>query len=258
MAKKGLEVLGIDIGTDEIKGCIVDTEHGKFSSEIKTVKIKSTSTHKVISAIHKLVSKEFNWDGPIGCAIPEAVTKGVSLSSRRLDSSWEATDAQHLISEITGSEVGVINDADACGIAELKFGAGRDQSGVIIVLTVGKGIGSAIFSDGKLFPNTELGMMEIRGITAQQRASNKSRKEEGLGRKAWAKRIEFVLEAYEQMFHPDLFILGGQISKKAEKTLPHIKINTPIVGASLENEATLVGAAVYAADLMQGQKVFYM
>lgn len=258
MAKKGMEVLGIDIGTDEIKGCIVDTENGKFSSEIKSVKLKSTSTHKVISAIHKLVSKEFNWEGPIGCAIPEAVTKGVSLSAKRLDASWESTDVQHLISEITETSVSVINDTDASGIAELKFGAGRDQSGVIIVLTVGKGIGSALFSDGRLFPNSELGMMEIRGLTAQERASNKSRKQEGLGRKAWAKRIEFVLEAYEQMFHPDLFILGGQISKKAEKTLPYIKINTPIAGASFESEASIVGAAVYAADRAQGLKVFYM
>ncbi len=254
-----MKVLGIDIGTAAIKACIFDTTKGKYTSEIVTKKVKEgTSPHKIVSRVHQIVSSEFAWRGPIGIAIPESVRRGRVLSARRLDSAWEDMDATDLFSEVIDTDVYFLNDADAGGIAELHVGAGKNEAGVVMFLTVGTGIGSALFIDGQLVPNTELGLIELRGISAQDRASNKSRKEEGINRKAWSKRLEFVLNAYEQIFHPDLFIIGGQLSKNAEKTLPYIKIQTPVKPAAFENDASMVGAALVAADQKRDQKVFYL
>lgn len=254
-----MQVLGVDIGSSEIRGCVIDTTEGRAVSEVHAIDgLKSASPHKVASNLHKLVAKHFQWSGLMGVAIPEAVRGGVTFSGRRLDPAWESTDAEHLFSEITGNQVVVVNDADAGGIAEVKFGVGRDQKGVLIMLTIGTGIGSALFVDRKLVPNTELGLMEIRGVTAQDRASNRTRKQEGLTRKTWAKRVEFVLQRYERIFHPDLFIIGGQLSRKAEKTLPYIKVRTPLRAASFQGDASMVGAAVVAADQRKGEKVFYL
>lgn len=242
-----MEVLGIDIGSYGIKGAIVDTEKGKILSEKKsTDKIEDTRPHKLISKLHKIV-KKFDWDGPVGCAFPAATRKGIILSSERINEAWVDADAEHLFSEITGCKVSVINDTDATGLAEINFGVGKNVAGTVLVLTVGTGIGSSLFVNGILVPNTELGLIEVKGISVEDRASNKVRKEEGIQKKTWAKRLQFVLEHYEQIFHPELFILGGQLSKKAEKTLPYIKLNTRFKAAKFLNEASIVGAAYYAA-----------
>ena len=205
--------------------------------------------------MHQIVTKEFEWDGPVGCAFPAPVNKGIVLSAKRVDSSWVDASAQQLFSEITENEFSVVNDTDATGLAEMHFGAGQNQEGVTIVLTVGTGIGSSLFMDGRLVPNTELGLMEVRGITVEDRASNKSRKEEGVRKKTWAKRLELVLEHFEKIFHPDLFILGGQLSRKADKTFPFIKINTAFKAASFLNDASIVGAAMVAAH--KRNKLFF-
>lgn len=252
-----MEVLGIDIGSYGIKGAIVDTEKGEIISTKKTTdKIDDTRPHKLISKLHKVV-KKFDWDGPIGCAFPAATSKGIVLSTNRIDPGWVDADADHLFSEITGCKVSVVNDTDAIGLAEMKFGVGRGQRGTVIVLSVGTGIGSSIFIDGTLLPNSELGQMEIKGITIEERASNRARKEEGIRKKTWAKRLELSLEHYENLFHPDLFILGGQLSKKADKTFPYIKIKTKFKAASLLNNASIVGAAYYAASVQIRNKEFY-
>lgn len=252
-----MEVLGIDIGSYGIKGAIVDTEKGEIISPKKsTDKIDDTRPHKLISKMHKVV-KKFNWDGPIGCAFPAPVRKGIILSASRVDEAWADADADHLFSEITGCNVKTINDTDATGLAEMTFGVGKGQRGTVIVLTVGTGIGSSLFVDGILVPNTELGQISIKGITIEERASNKARKEEGIQRKTWATRLQFVLEHYEKLFHPDLFILGGQLSKKANKTFPYIKLNTKFKAADLLNDASIVGAAYYAASLQKRDKEFY-
>jgi polyphosphate glucokinase len=201
------------------------------------------------------VKNEFNWEGPVGCAFPAPVTKGIVLSTKRVHDTWVDADAEQLFSEITDNPVSVINDTDATGLAEMYFGSGQNQEGLTIVLTVGTGIGSSMFMDSKLVPNTELGLMEIRGITIEDRASNKSRKEEGIRKKTWAKRLQLVLEHFEKIFHPDLFILGGQLSRKADKTFPYIKINTTFKAASFQNDASIVGAAMVAAS--RNDKVFY-
>lgn len=250
-----MDVLGIDIGSYGIKGCIVDTEKGEIISDRKsTPPLDDTTPHKVLAQMHQVVCNNFNWKGPVGCAFPAPVNKGIVLSSKRIDDSWVDVDAEQLFSEITDNPVSVINDTDATGLAEMHFGAGKNQAGVTLVLTVGTGIGSSIFMDGRLIPNSELGLMEIRGITVEERASNKSRKEEGIRKKTWAKRLQLVLEHFEKIFHPNLFILGGQLSRKAEKTFPYIKINTAFEPAEFRNDASIVGAAMIAST--QKDRVF--
>lgn len=252
-----MEVLGIDIGSYGIKGAVVDTDKGQFVSEKRTTeKLDDTRPHKIISQLHKVVSS-FEWDGPIGCAFPAAVSRGIVLSSTRVDKSWIEADANHLFSEITGCPVSVINDTDATGLAEMQFGVGKGQSGTVVVLSVGTGIGSALFVDGILVPNTELGQIEIRGISIEERASNRIRKEEGIRKKTWGKRLQLVLEHLEDLFHPDLFVLGGQLSKKADKTFPYMKIKTSFKAASLLNDASIVGAAYYAALVTEGSGEIY-
>lgn len=248
-----MEVLGIDIGSYGIKGCIVDTEKGEIISERKsTPPLEDTTPHKVLAQMHQIVNREFEWDGPVGCAFPAPVNKGIVLSANRIDDSWIDADAEQLFSEITDNEVSIINDTDATGLAEMHFGAGQNQEGLTIVLTVGTGIGSSLFMDEQLVPNTELGFMEVRGITVEERASNKSRKEEGIRKKTWARRLQLVLEHFEKIFHPNLFILGGQLSRKANKTFPYIKINTTFKPAVFENDASIVGAAMIAGDKTNG------
>jgi polyphosphate glucokinase len=251
-----MNVLGIDIGSHGIKGCIVDTEKGEIISERKsTPALTDTTPHKVLAQMHQIVRNEFAWKGPIGCAFPAPVNNGIVLSAKRIDTSWVDTNAEQLFSDITDNPVTVINDTDATGLAEIHFGAGQHQEGLTIVLTVGTGIGSSLFMDGQLVPNTELGIMEIDGITIEERASNKSRKEEGIPKKTWAKRLELMLEHFEKVFHPTLFILGGQLSQKTEKTFPYIKITTTFKPADFQNDASIVGAAMIAGN--KKNEIFY-
>lgn len=253
-----MEVLGIDIGSYGIKGCVVDTEKGEILSDrYSTPPLDDSSPHKVLSSLHEVVKKHFRWEGRVGCAFPAPIRNGIVLSAKRIESSWRDADAEQLFSEITDNKVTVINDTDATGIAEMNFGSGAGQDGLVIVLTVGTGIGSSLFMDGKLVPNTELGLIDIRGISIEERASNKSRKEEGIRKKVWAKRLQLVLETYEKIFHPSLFVLGGQLSRKADKTFPFIKINTAFKAASFLNDASIVGAAMVAANDEKEDKVFY-
>lgn len=245
-----MEILGIDIGSYGIKGCIVDTEKGAIlSKRFSTPPLEETAPHKVLSSMHDIVNKHFKWDGPVGCAFPAPVNNGVVLSTRRIETAWVDTDAEQLFSEITGNPVTVINDTDAAGIAEMRFGAGKNHpDGTVIMLSVGTGIGSSLFRNGQLIPNTEFGLIEIKGISIEQRASNKTRKEEGIGRRTWGKRLQQVLETLEYIFHPDLFVLGGQLSRKADKTFPYIRINTSFLPAEFQNDASIVGAAMLASD----------
>lgn len=243
-----MEVLGIDIIGKSIKGAIVDTEKGEIVSGKKsTDNVEDTRPHKLISKLHKVV-KKFDWKGPVGISFPAATNKGIILSTTRINEAWIDADAEHLFSEITGCKVSVLNQTDATGIAEMTFGVGKKASGTVIVLNIGEGIGSSIFVDGNLVPNTELGQIEIKGIKIEDRASNTVRKEEGVKKKTWAKRLQFVLEHYEHLFHPDMIILGGQLSKKPEKVMPYIKISTKLKPAEFGRDASIVGAAYYAAQ----------
>jgi polyphosphate glucokinase len=166
------------------------------------------------------------------------------VSDRNIDHTWIGTDAKSLFESVTHDKVTVINDADAAGLAEVRFGAGRDQKGVVVVLTLGTGIGSALFVDGKLVPNTEFGHIEVRGKDAEWRASDKVRIEREMSWKKWAGRVDEFLHILEKALYPDLIIIGGGASKNASKFIPHLTINAPVVPAQLLNEAGIVGAAL--------------
>lgn len=251
-----MEVLGIDIGSSGIKGCIVDTQKGEImSGQYSTSPLEDTSPPKILSRLHQVVKKNFDWKGPIGCAFPAQVSHGNVVSATRIDASWVDVDAEQLFAEITGLPVTIINDTDATGIAEMRFGAGKHQDGLVIVLTVSTSIGSSLFMDGRLIPNTELGQIKIQGIPIDEWASYKTRKEESMGKKTWASRLQDALEIYERIFHPDLFILGGQLSRKADKVFPYIKINTSLKPVNFRNEASIVGAAMVATN--KKETIFY-
>ena len=242
-----MEVLGIEISTSKIKGAIVDVSNGELTTKIITVDpVKELEPHKLVSRIHKL-SKKIGWKGLIGCTFPAPVRKGIVLRTEGIDDRWVDVDAEHLFSEITHGDATVVNYADAVGLAEMNYGSGRSKKGTILVLTIDETIGSSLFYDGRLVPNLELGQIELRGITVEDRASNKVRKEEGISSKAWGTRIQYILENYEKILHPELFIIGGSASKKYNKIFPHINVNTKCKAATFVKEAGIVGAAFYAS-----------
>jgi polyphosphate glucokinase len=193
----------------------------------------------------------FGWTGPVGLTFPGVVTGGSTIrTAANVDKSWIDTDARALFSErLGGLPVTVVNDADAAGVAEMNFGAGKDRKGTVILLTFGTGIGSAVFVDGVLVPNTELGHLELHGHDAEKKASSKAREDEELTWEHWAHRVQKYLAHVEMLFSPELFIVGGGVSRKAQKFLPHIEgIKAEIVPAQLQNNAGIVGAAMRAAE----------
>ncbi len=245
-----MEVLGIDIGGSGIKASVVDTETGTLLGERFRIPTPAdTSPPKIMSRIHD-IRTHFQWEGPIGVAIPESVRYGVVQQANNLDGSWVDVNAQELFEQTTDCPVAVLNDADAAGVAEMKFGAGENQKGVVILLTVGTGIGSALFMEKKLVPNTELGHLLVGNNQAGDYASERTRINEGLKRREWAKRLEEVLQFYERIFYPDLFIISGGMSDQADKTLPHVDIRTPLVPAAFLNNAGIAGAAIVAAEMI--------
>jgi polyphosphate glucokinase len=178
--------------------------------------------------------------------LPAVVQHGIARSAANIDAGWIDLDADALLSRVTGRSVGVVNDADAAGVAEMRFGAGRDQQGVTVMITLGTGIGSALFVDGVLVPNTEFGHLHLHGGDAEDYAAELVREREDLSWKAWAHRIEKYVHLLERLLSPDLIIVGGGVSKKSEKFLPYIECHTPIVPAAMHNDAGIVGAALFA------------
>ncbi len=249
-----MDVLGIEIGSSKIKGAIVDVHKGELLTKITSLEPdQNLEPHKLVSAIHKL-SKKMDWKGPIGCTFPAPIRKGVVLRTDKIHESWEDVDAEHLFSEITNGSVKVVNYSDAVGIAEMKFGSGNGKNGTVLVLTIEDNIGSSLFFNGELIPNMELGQIELRGVSVQDRASSKVRKEEGISSKQWAARIHYILENYERIFHPELFIIGGKASKKANKIFPYINVNTKVKSTTFLNEAGIVGAATFAYQSLQATR----
>ncbi len=245
-----MEILGIDIGGSGIKGAIVDTETGALVEERYRIATPSPSKPSAVGDVVAAIVDHFKWNGAIGCTFPAVVKRGVVYSAANVDDSWIGTDAQRLFQRKTGNPVVVLNDADAAGIAEMEFGVGKGHDGIVFILTLGTGIGSAIFVNGELMPNTELGHIQIRGKDAEHRASDKVRKDKDYSWKKWSKRLNEVLEYLEFLFTPDLFILGGGVSKKHDKFLHQLKTKADIVPASLRNDAGIVGAALAARNLV--------
>lgn len=243
-----MQVLGIDIGGSGIKGAIVDVTEGKLVSERIRLPTEHPATPQSVANQLKTVIDEFGWQGPVGCGLPGVVQQGVARTAANIDDGWIGVDAQALLSSATGCPIHLMNDADAAGLAEARFGAGRGQQGVVLMVTVGTGIGTALFSDGQLFPNTELGHLIMNGIEAEHFASDRARKQGGLDWPTWAARLDNVLHTYCDLLWPDLIILGGGISKKPERYLHLLTQRVPVVTATLLNQAGIVGAAVFASE----------
>jgi polyphosphate glucokinase len=245
-----MKLLGIDIGGSGIKGAIVDTESGEFVTERLRIPTPQPAKPEAVADVVKQIADSFAWEGPIGCTFPAVVRHGVTLTAANVDDDWIGADAEKLLRDVTGRPVVVLNDADAAGIAEMTFGAGRDHDGLVIILTLGTGIGSAIFMKGVLVPNTEFGHIKVRGKDAEHRASDKIRQENEYSWKKWGKRLSEYFQYLEFLFTPDLFIIGGGVSKKYEKFFPHIHCHTELVPAELRNDAGIIGAAMAAKDLL--------
>jgi polyphosphate glucokinase len=246
-----MEILGIDIGGSGIKGAPVDVEKGELQGERQRLETPQPSIPEAVGKTVAEIVRHFNWQGPIGCTFPAVIKNGVAYSAANVDSSWIGFNGQALFEKQTGCPVLLLNDADAAGIAEMEFGAGRGERGVVIMLTFGTGIGSAIFVDGQLVPNTEFGHMEIRGKDAEDRASDRAREEKDLSWEKWARRVNEFLGRMELLFSPDLFIFGGGISKKYERFSPLLQTQAKIVPAEMLNEAGIIGAAIAAKALVK-------
>ncbi|WP_327727969.1 ROK family protein [Streptomyces sp. NBC_00487] len=245
-----MHIFGVDIGGSGIKGAPVDLDLGDLADERYKVLTPQPATPDLVADGVKEVVDHFGWTGPVGITFPGVVTGGATIrTAANVDKSWIDVDARALLSERIGDlPVTVVNDADAAGVAEVQFGAGRDRRGTVILLTFGTGIGSAVFSDGVLVPNTELGHLELHGHDAETRASTKAKDDHELTWEHWAKRVTKYLAHVEMLFSPELFIIGGGVSRKSSKFLHLIEdIKAEIVPAQLQNNAGIVGAAMRAA-----------
>lgn len=238
---------GIDVGGSGIKGGIVDLSTGLLIGErFKLLTPQPATPPAVAKAIAEVVN-EFGWTGPLGVTYPGVITHGVAQTAANVDKSWIGTNARDVISaELGGQQVTILNDADAAGLAEERYGAGANQSGLVVLLTFGTGIGSAVIHNGTLIPNTELGHLEVGGKEAEHRAASSVKERNGWSYQKWAKQVTRVLVAIENTIWPDLFIAGGGISRKADKWLPLLESRTPVVAAALQNTAGIVGAAMAA------------
>ncbi|WP_103350458.1 polyphosphate--glucose phosphotransferase [Amycolatopsis sp. CA-128772] len=242
---------GIDIGGSGIKGALVDLEKGRLIGDRIRIETPKPSTPSAVAdVVHDIVTQA-GWDGPVGVTLPAVVKKGVAHTAANIDKQWIGTDADALFAKRLGrsvDQIAMLNDADAAGMAEIRFGDPVARKGVTALLTFGTGIGSAVFQDGKLVPNTEFGHLEIDGHDAEKRAAASVKDNEGLSYPEWAKRVHRYLTVLENLIWPDLFIVGGGVSKKAEKWVPLLDIRTPVLVASLQNNAGIVGAAAAAAE----------
>jgi polyphosphate glucokinase len=242
-----MEIFGIDVGGSGIKGAPVNVETGALAAERFRLPTPEGARPGEVADTIKELLEHFQWKGLAGAGFPAVVQNGVVRTAANIHHSWIGTNAQSLFSERAGCPVYVLNDADAAGIAEMAFGIGRHYpKGVVIMITVGTGIGTALFVDSLLVPNTELGHIEIRGKDAESRSSDAARQRKEQSWEKWAARLSEHLERLEALFWPDLFIIGGGISKTSEKFFPYLKLHTPFVAAELLNTAGTVGAAMYA------------
>jgi polyphosphate glucokinase len=244
---------GVDVGGSGVKGGIVDLDTGHLVGDRFKILTPQPATPKAVAETIRDVVRHFQWTGPLGVTYPGVVTDGVARTAANVDKSWIGINASEVISgELDGQQVTVLNDADAAGLAEVKFGAGKDKTGLIILLTFGTGIGSAVIHNGVLLPNTEFGHLEVGGMEAEHRAAASIKEKKEWSYKRWAPEVTKVLVAIENALWPDLFIAGGGISRKADKWLPLLKNRTPVVAAALQNTAGIVGAAIAAQVALTG------
>src|SRR3954451_1701180 len=239
---------GVDIGGSGIKGAIVDLETGDLATERVKYLTPNPSTPELVAEVVARLVREAGWAGDLGATFPAVIKNGVAKSAANVDKSWIGTDVDKVFTDITDCDVTVLNDADAAGIAEARFGAAKGVGGVVIMLTFGTGIGSALLLDGQLVPNTEFGHLELDGHDAEKRAAASVKDNEDLSYPKWAKRVAHYMAHVERLFTPDLFVVGGGVSKAAEKWVPLLDVATPVKPAQLLNNAGIVGAAMAAHE----------
>lgn len=247
-----MRVLGIDIGGSGIKAAPVDLGTGRLTAERLRVPTPDPATPAAVGDVVRELVRQLRWRGSIGCAFPAVIRNGIACTASNIDASWIGTHVDKLLTRKTGRPVRVLNDADAAGLAEVHFGAARSKRGTILLLTIGTGIGSALIVDGRLVPNTELGQLRLHGDIAERRASDRARKRKDLSWKRWAHRLDEYLRHLELLFSPDLFILGGGVSRKHARFLHRLDTRARVVPARLRNEAGIIGAALGTRYLAMG------
>lgn len=244
-------ILGVDIGGSGIKGAIVDTSSGLMIGERHRIATPQPATPEAMAQTLKQLVDHFEWSGPIGCGFPATIHHGVAFSAANIDASWIQTPVDRIFADATGCPCYVVNDADAAGMAEMRFGAGQGRQGVVMLITIGTGLGSAIFVNGHLHPNTELGHLLMKGDIAEQYCSDAARQREDMSWEKWGKRFNRYLKRLEFLFNPDLFILGGGTAQRFERFSEMLDLRTEVVPAASLNQAGIIGAALYAASLEQ-------
>lgn len=241
----------MDIGGSGIKGCLVDLDEGRLVGERLRIETPQPSRPEPVYGVVAEIVGSFGWDGRVGVTFPGVMKSGVAHTAANVDKSWIGTDVDAGLSRLVPGSVETLNDADAAGLAEMRYGAGRDRRGVVLMLTFGTGIGSALFVDGQLVPNTEFGHIQVDGEDGELRASAAAREREELSYPEWARRVDRYLDVLEAGLWPDLIIVGGGVSKKARKWVPLLSTRTPVVPAELQNDAGIVGAALAAAEHLE-------
>jgi polyphosphate glucokinase len=241
-----MNVFGLDVGGSGIKGAPVDIRTGTLLSERFRIPTPQPATPAAMVAVAAQVVAHFDWQGPIGCGFPAVVKGGIVHTAANIDQSWIGYDLQRTLEDAVGQPVRAVNDADAAGMAEMRWGAGRGVEGVVLMVTLGTGIGTALFVKGQLVPNTELGHIEIRGKEAEKRAADRVREQKELSWKEYAVRVDEYLDTMERLFWPDLIIVGGGVSKDADKFFPKLSSRVKVVPAQMLNNAGIAGAALAA------------
>jgi polyphosphate glucokinase len=249
LSKHGLP-LGIDVGGSGIKGAPVDLSTGDFAARRQRIDTPVPSTPEAVAEVINQIVDHFDdvrGDSPIGVTIPGVVTHGVVRSAANIDKAWLDFEAEPMLEKVLGHDIVLVNDADAAGVAELHYGAAKGQRGLVIMTTLGTGIGTALIHDGVLVPNSELGHLELDGHDAETRAASSIKEREGLSYPDWAQRLQRYYSHLENLLWPDLFVVGGGVSKDSDQFLPLLDLRTPIVPAVLKNKAGIIGAAHLAA-----------
>jgi polyphosphate glucokinase len=241
-----MKVLGIDIGGSGIKGAPVDTDSGDMLDSRFRLPTPSPAKPRLVAEIVEEIADHFNWEGQLGIGFPGVVRKGTTWTAANIHDDWVGLNAAKYIKKKTGRKTCIINDADAAGLAEMAFGVGKNRQGVVLLVTIGTGLGIALFTDGCLLPNCEMGHIEMNGVDAEFYASDAARKRENLSWKKWGQRFNEYLHTMERLLWPDLVILGGGVSKKFDLYKKYITVQAEVVPAEMLNEAGIIGAAVGA------------
>lgn len=245
-----MHVLGLDIGGSGIKGAPIDVSTGTLAADRYRIPTPHPAEPAAMIDTMGRIVRHFDWSGPVGCGFPAVVKEGVVYTAANISPQWIGVSGKMLLEQATGCPAVFLNDADAAGIAEMRFGAGRNQPGLVLIVTVGTGLGTALFMDGRLIPNTELGHIELHGKDAELYASDAVRKRNSLTWEEWGDRLESYLRTMEQLLWPDLIIIGGGVSKKQDKYFASLHLRTRFVAAQLRNEAGMVGAALAAHETL--------